>query len=733
MKKLTYLKIFLVVIFLGGVITSGAVVGLVYKYYKELPDISTLIEDYSPSTPTTVYDRKGRVIDVISREKRETAKFREVPQNVKNAFLAIEDKQFYSHHGIHFKRLLGAIVANVRSGSAAQGASSFTQQLARNAFLSHEKSISRKIKEALITFEIERKYTKDEIFEKYLNEIYFGAGAYGVKTAAEQFYRKDISQVGLAEGALLAGIPNRPETYNPSKKLDNALKRMRLILSEMYKDGMITKEEYDEALAHKFYNENNLPKDFVLDENTTIVYNKRSDVEYNVPDFSGLVENILLENFDEDLIYTGGLKVYTTLDLDFQKIAKETFDNYSFFKKQGREGLQGGMVTVDPNNGHVISIVAGKDFKAGGFNRATMARRQLGSSFKPFLYFTALQNGYELNSVIEDRYLQYGKWIPKNYGNRYNKNLTLLTALDRSVNTVSIQLLDKVGVSTVKRNIAKLDPNLKIPNDLTAALGSFENTPLQHALNYSVFANGGYKVEPIIVTSVVDKYGNTIYEKLPQKEKIYDSLDTSLITYMLKSSVMFGSSGRAAVYDSNKKRIEQGGKTGTTNENRTLWYAGITPNYVTTIYIGYDNNAPISGDVSGGNGVAPLWAQYYQKLVDSNVYNTNDKFSFLENYLKNGDLVMQTLALNTGLKMDKGRDFAIRRGKLELERDDKYSKGIEGIFERAGYRAESSPKNKQQTFEEVSPIETKPVENNSQNQSNSSNSNDSLFQRLLGN
>ena len=390
------------------------------------------------------------------------------------------------------------------------------------------------------------------------------------------------------------------------------------------------------------------------------------------------------------------------------------------------------MVTVDPNNGHVISIVAGKDFKAGGFNRATMAKRQLGSSFKPFLYFTALQNGYELNSVIEDRYLQYGKWIPKNYGNRYNKNLTLLTALDRSVNTVSIQLLDKVGISTVKRNVAKLDADLKIPDDLTASLGSFENTPLQHALNYSVFANGGYKVAPIIVTSVIDKYGNTLYEELPKKEKIYDSLDTSLITYMLKSSVMFGSSGRAAVYDSNKRRIEQGGKTGTTNENRTLWFAGITPNYVTTIYIGYDNNKPITGDVSGGNGVAPLWAQYYQKLVDSNLYDTKAKFSFLDNHLKNGDLVMQTLALNTGLKMDKGRDFVIRRGKLELERDDKYSKGIEGIFERAGYKTKVQEK-KEEIFEEITPIENNKIENNSQNQNNKSNNSDSLFQRLLGN
>lgn len=731
MKKFTYLKIFLAVIFLGGIITSGVVFGVVYKYYKELPDISTLIEDYSPSIPTTVYDRKGKVIDVISRESRKIAKFREIPQNVKNAFLAIEDKQFYSHHGIHFKRLAGAVVANVKNGSAVQGASSFTQQLARNAFLSHEKSLARKIKEALITFEIERKYTKDEIFEKYLNEIYFGAGAYGVRTAAEQFYRKDISQINLAESALLAGIPNRPDTYNPSRKLKNSLKRMKLILSEMYEDGMITKEEYEKALAHKFYNENNLPKDFVLDENTTVVYNKKSAVEYNVPDFSNLVENLLLENFDEDLIYTGGLKVYTTLDLDIQKVAKETFENYSFFKNDGKKELQGALVTVDPNNGHVIAVVAGRDFKSGGFNRATMAKRQLGSSFKPFLYFTALQNGYELNSVIEDRYLQYGRWIPKNYGSRYSKNLTLLTALDRSVNTVSIQLLDKVGISTVKKNIAKLDPELRIPDDLTASLGSFENTPLQHALDYSVFANGGYKVEPIFVTSIVDRYGNTLFEKLPQKEKVYESLDTSLITYMLKSSVLHGSSSRASVYDLNKKRIEQGGKTGTTNENRTLWFAGITPNYVTTIYVGYDNNAPIKGNISGGTGVAPLWAQYYQNLVNKKLYDTSAKFSFLDNHLKNGDLFIQNLALDSGLRTNGGRDFIIRKQRVELESVSKYSQGIKGLFDKNGYRVIKEQESNNSQVHNPIPDNTK-QENTQQTHSNS-NTNDSLFQRLLGN
>ena len=683
MKLKSFFKFLLALILVVGIGVTGVGLYVMNKYYKELPDISKIIEDYSPSIPSTVYDRKGRVIDVISKESRDIAKFKEIPQNVKNAFLAIEDKQFYEHHGIHFKRLLGAVVANVKSGRAVQGASSFTQQLARNAFLSHEKSLDRKIKEALITFEIERKYTKDEIFEKYLNEIYFGAGAYGIKTAAARFYRKDISQVNLPEAALLAGIPNRPEKYNPTKHLNNALSRMKLILSEMYKDNMITKEEYEKALNHKFYNSNKLPKDFVPNDDTTIIYNTKNTVDYNVPDFSNLVIDTLLEQFDENTLYTGGLKIYTTLDLDFQKVAKSTFENYSLLKSN--EKLQGGMITIDPNNGEVIAIVAGKNFKVGGFNRATMARRQLGSSFKPFLYFTAIQNGYELNTVVEDKYLQYGKWIPKNYGSRYNKNMTLLTALDRSVNTVSIQLLDKIGVKKLKENMAILDPNLKIPDNLTASLGSFEGTPIEQALNYSIFANGGYKIEPVIVTSVVDRYGNQLYENQGKKEKIYEGLDTSLITYMLKSSVLFGSSSKAAVFDKNNQRIEQGGKTGTTNENRTLWFAGITPNYVTTVYLGYDDNKPIKGRVTGGSAVAPLWAQYYQNLVNQGLYDTTAKFSFLENYLNSGELENETLSLISGLRVNDGRNFVIRQGKLEIESAEKYSKGIQGIFNNLGY------------------------------------------------
>lgn len=718
----TILKVFVVLFLLGGLATGGLVLGVIAKYSKELPDIATLIEDYSPSLPTVLYDRNGEIIDTIYRESRDSVKLKEVPIYSRNAFLAIEDKQFYSHHGIHIKRLLGAIVANIKSGRAVQGASSLTQQLAKNAFLTHERKLSRKIKEAIITFEIERKYTKDEIFEKYLNEIYFGSGAYGIKTAAKQFFRKDISQINIAESAMLAGIPNRPEKYNPRKNLKSSLQRMNLILSEMYNDGLITKEEFDTATNWKFINENDLPKDFKIDDKTTIIYNKKTNIVTNYPDFTNLAEEFLVDTFGENKVYTEGLKVYTTLDVKMQKVAKETFEKYDFFKRSPK--LQGGMVTIDPENGHIISIVGGRNFKSGNFNRATMAKRQLGSSLKPFLYLSAMENGMEMNSVVDDSFVSFGKWIPKNYGSRYSHNVTLLNALDRSLNIVSIKLLEKVGTQSFREMMAKIDPNLQIPDNLTASLGSFENTPLQHAIDYSIFANGGYIVDPITVIKVEDRYGNLIYESTPRREKVFDSVNTSIITFMLESSVRHGSSSRASVFNKNKERIEQGGKTGTTNENRTIWFAGITPDYVTTIYIGYDDNKPIKGNVTGGTGVAPMWAKYYQTLINKGLYLPTT-FSFLENHIKNGDLYPQIMTVNNGLLSSSGREFLVRKGNLQLESANKYENGIAGIFGQGSVKPSEAFEENINSNNNFNEDEDMAPEN--------STSSDSLFNRLLGN
>jgi penicillin-binding protein 1A len=535
--------------------------------------------------------------------------------------------------------------------------------------------MARKIKEAIITMEIERNYTKDEILEKYLNEIYFGGGAYGIKSAAKLFFQKDVSELNVAEGALLAGIPNRPEMYNPRRNLERSLQREKLVLAQMYKDGVIDEETYNKAVAHKFIHESNIKPNTKLDENTTVIYERKPKRNSTVPAYTDMVEEFLLKNFDENLLYTGGLKVYTPLDMKMQEVAEESFKNYPAIKNDKK--LEGAMVTIESSTGNVVSIVGGKNYKIGNFNRATMARRQLGSSFKPLIYFTALKEGMEPNTIVEDSRIVFGNWAPRNYGNRTRDNVTLVDALDKSINMVSIKLLQKVGEKKLKEVVKATGAQFNIPNNLTAALGSFEGTPLNLARAYAPFSNGGYSVEPTFVTKIEDASGNTIYKANVNKDRVFESDAIGLMTYMLKSSVQNGTSRGAAVKDLNGNPIEQGGKTGTTNEARTVWFAGITPEYVTTIYLGYDDNKPQGKNATGGGLVTPLWKDYYQKLVDNKIY-TPGKFEFLEDHIKNGDLIVQNLDLTTGLinNTESGRPFLLRKNKRELEYNGKYSSGI---------------------------------------------------------
>jgi len=702
-----FLKWGIVIGLLVGLAIGGAGLFILNKYYKEIPDIEELIEGYAPSMPTTVYDRNENVIDILFTESRDVVKLKDVPDIAKEAFFAIEDKKFREHHGIHPKRVIGAIYANYKAGKTVQGASSITQQLAKNSFLTNERTMARKIKEAIITLEIERRYTKDEILEKYLNEINFGSGIYGIKTAAKQYFKKDVSELSLPEAAMLAGIPNRPERYNPRKRLNNSIERSHLILREMKKDGRITEGEYEEAKAHEFINEENLLEDFVPNENITVIYNKEKEDSVKYPDFTHIVVDYLikdsglvkresregksekqieeikrLEEIEEsrvrNLIYSGGLKIHTTLDIRMQDEAKKIFDGYSLFKK--RSYLNGGMVTVDPDNGHVISIVGGKDFKVGNFNRATQAKRQVGSSFKPFLYFYGILNGMETTTVIEDSFFSQGRWTPKNFGGNYYDNITLQNALDRSLNIVSIKILRKVGTKNFQDFVKeKINPNLQVPDNLTSALGSFEASPLEMATAFAIFSNGGYVVDPVFVTTVEDRNGNIIYSNEVKKEKRFDSIDTSVVTSMLSSSVIRGSSARAAVFTKDKKRIAQGGKTGTTNKNRTVWYVGITPDYVTAIYVGRDDNKQVAS-ITGGTGAAPLWKSYYQNLINKGLYVPGE-FSYLDNHLKNSELMRQYVDPKTGFLGSGGREYIVRTTGLQVEWASKYSKGgIAGVL-----------------------------------------------------
>ena len=674
MKKLLVILLKLIaVLFVVGAL---AVFAIIIKYRLELPNIQSMVEDYKPRMATTIYDKNNNVVDVLEAESRDAVKLEDVSPYVKEAFLAIEDKKFYSHHGLHFKGIIRAVLTNFLKGKATQGGSSITQQLAKNAFLTPERTFSRKVKEAILTYQIERTYTKDEILERYLNEIYFGSGSYGIKNAADQYFRKDPKDLNIAEAALLAGIPNRPTKYDPNRSLDNALHRQQIILKEMFEDGRITKEEYEEALAYKFELENeenvkNVPK------NTSIIYNRRPKKAYNNPELTTIVENYLAEIYDDEQIYSSGLKIYTTIDLDYQKVARDTFNAYPYFKNKE---INGAMVTLDPFTGGIISIVGGKNFKAGNFDRATMAGRQLGSSFKPFVYLKALESGYEPYSVVVNDFVAYGKWVPKNFDGRYTFNSTLVNSLNLSLNIPAVKLMDAVTVEAFKEEMTdKIKLTSEVQN-LTTALGSVDSTPVNTAANFSIFVNGGYIVKPNIIREIRDNQDILIYVADIEKVKAFDSVDVSVITAMLKSVVSNGTATKARVYDKSGRPIQQGGKTGTTNEHRTAWFVGITPEYVTVCYIGRDDNKPMYGKMTGGSAVAPMWGRYYQTLINKGLY-TPGKFEFLENYLETGDLVKQNIDIYTGL-LDgpNSKEMVIRKGRLQVESAAKYKNGIASLF-----------------------------------------------------
>ena len=674
MKKLLVILLKLIaVLFVVGAL---GVFAIIVKYRLELPNIQSMVEDYKPQMATTIYDKNNNVVDVLEAESRDAVKLEDVSPYVKEAFLAIEDKKFYSHHGLHFKGIIRAVLTNFLKGKATQGGSSITQQLAKNAFLTPERTFSRKVKEAILAYQIERTYTKDEILERYLNEIYFGSGSYGIKNAADQYFRKDPKDLNIAEAALLAGIPNRPTKYDPNRSLENALHRQQIILKEMFEDGRITKEEYEEALAYKFEleNEENVKN---VPENTSIIYNRRPKKAYNNPELTTIVENYLAEIYDDEQIYSSGLKIYTTIDLDYQKVARDTFNAYPYFKNKE---INGAMVTLDPFTGGIVSIVGGKNFKAGNFDRATMARRQLGSSFKPFVYLKALESGYEPYSVVVNDFVAYGKWVPKNFDGRYTFNSTLVNSLNLSLNIPAVKLMDAVTVEAFKEEMTdKIKLTSEVQN-LTTALGSVDSTPVNTAANFSIFVNGGYIVKPNIIREIRDNQDILIYVADIEKVKAFDSVDVSVITAMLKSVVSNGTATKARVYDKSGRPIQQGGKTGTTNEHRTAWFVGITPEYVTVCYIGRDDNKPMYGKMTGGSAVAPMWGRYYQTLINKGLY-TPGKFEFLENYLETGDLVKQNIDIYTGL-LDgpNSKEMVIRKGRLQVESAAKYKNGIASLF-----------------------------------------------------
>ena len=676
-----FLKIMLILLISGFLVACGGVFFLFSSAKKELPDIKQLIENYAAPEPTSIYDINGELIDKMFVEDREAVPFDKIPKDLKDAFLSIEDKRFYEHNGIDYIRLTKSVIVNITTMRKAQGGSTITQQLARNAFLTLEKKWDRKIKEAIIAMEIERLYTKDEIFEKYINEINYGQGSYGAQVAAKTYFGKDLQKINLAEAAMLAGIPNRPSAYNPIRSLDAALKRQRFVLSMMLRNGFVTQAEYDIAMAQTFVYEDEATDRQRKDAMVTLV--KRSKIAKrgaNAPEFVDLVKNELLEYFEEEELYQNGYKVYTTIDIKMQREAEKALKESAPF--QSDANLNGALITIDVNTGYVKAMVGGRDFKAGDFNRATQAKRQPGSSFKPFVYFAALEKGYEMSSLVEDTPVTFGKWTPRNYGNRYSGvPVTLLQALDRSINTVSVKLTDAVGVDAVIERARKAGFTSDIPRELSISLGTMSVSPMEFARAYAPFANGGYKIKPISIIKVTDKFDKVIYESKEEKEKVFNTQNVALINHMLQSTVNNGTGRAARVFHGNRQ-VAVGGKTGTTNESRSAWFAGFTPDTVTTIYIGYDDNKPMVSSATGGGSVAPIFGKYYNSIVAKGIYKPTYSFPFAANVGVSDDLISENIDPLTGLPIegDGGTEAMIRRENMPAEFSNKYEDGLESFF-----------------------------------------------------
>ncbi len=658
---------FLIKILGVGILIGASVLGyMLYTLRQETP--TELIESYSPLSPSIIYDINGNQIDTISVENRDPISISDVPLDVQNAFLAIEDRKFRSHHGFDYTRLTKAFFLLV-TGKGREGGSTITQQLAKNAFLSPERTLTRKIKEAMLSIEIERKYTKDEILENYLNTIYFGQGAYGIKNAAIKYFNKQPKDLTIAQSAVLASLPKSPTKYS---KIENAIQRQRIVLNQMKAFKFITEEQYEKAIAEEITfvsgniksgnEEEQISTSNIAPEFTTIVLDE--------------IRKILkIEEGDQKFLFDG-YKIYATVDLNMQRAAYKAFN--SNYNLRNRKSLNGALFSIDPSNGFVKAMVGGKNYKKGEFNRATSALRQPGSSFKPLVYLSALQKNMGMNTVMEDSPLTNSNWSPKNYDGKFRDSMTLARALEISNNTIPVKLLQRVGIDSVEkiwRDVGVVGGDF--PKDLTLALGSITTKPIDMALFYAALANGGYKVTPQYIYKIENKFGEIIYEAKPEKKKIFESYDVAILTYMLQNAINYGTGQPAKVFK-NGKLIPMAGKTGTTSDYVSAWFTGYTPTLATVVYVGNDDNKPMGGGMSGGAAAGPIWKNYMQSVVNIENYNIGT-FEFIDDYIKRKDLTQREIDLTIGLLDVDGankRTALFKTGTEPIEFENKFINGI---------------------------------------------------------
>lgn len=621
-------------VFLAFIIFSALCVYGLVIIFDGLPSIDDL-EEYTPPISSKIFDVNNNQIGEFTMEKREVIPLENIPRNMVNSIIAMEDTAFFNHPGISVKGTLRAVLTDIVKGKRAQGGSTITQQLAKTLYLTRKKEIIRKLREYILALQIEHRFSKQEILQLYLNQIWFGEGAYGIKEAARTYFGKNVSELSLSDCALLTAQIAAPSRFNPFSYPERAKNRRNTVLMRMYEEGFITKEEYDGAKLDP------LPEEKTHRPLTAAPY----FVEY--------VRRQLEPRYGVDMLWKGGLKIYTTLDLNAQTKSEEIMEKHlaqldenvakslkpSYFEKRNSSEtpkLQGSFMVMDNKSGAIRVMIGGRDYRESKFNRAVQASRQPGSTFKPFVWMAAITNGMTATDIVDDTPMTYyydGKdwrrfddssqfdlsiatqpfigdkefqiWVPNNVDKRSLGRLTLRRGLEQSRNIVAINLTEKVGPTTVVSVARRAGITSRMRSVLSIALGTPEVTLFEMVNAFGTFANAGIKVTPYGVARVEDQNGIILEEFAPQEREVFTPQQSYILINLMKGVVDRGTGVRA-------KSLNRpiAGKTGTSQDHRDLWFIGSTPDITAGAWMGYDDYSTIENqDWTGGATVLPFWVE----------------------------------------------------------------------------------------------------------------------------
>ena len=596
-------------LFILSVLFVAFLVGSLYfasVFMSAKKDFNKVVSVNILPVPTKVYSSDGKLIGSFGLQNRIPVKLKDISMNMKYAILASEDARFYDHGAIDLVSMFRALIADIVHKKIVQGGSTITQQLVKNIYLTPSKTITRKLKEVILAYRLEKKLTKNQILELYLNTVYFGAGAWGIESAARTYFDTHAKDLTIPQSALLAGLVKAPSAYNPYKHPEDAKRRMIYVLKRMYDNHFITFEQYKKAM------------------NSKIVLKKQSANFFGLivaPYFTDYVRSWLIDRYGEDIVYTSGLKVYTTLDTRLQRYAFIAVKTGVLRLKKRYDGLQSALLAMDPKTGYIKAMVGGFSYEKSQFNRALQAERQPGSSFKPFIYLTAISQGYMPTDTVKDEpevFRFNGKeWRPQNYEGTFHGTVSLMYALVHSVNVATINLLNAVGVENVIKTAKRLGIQEKIPHNLSIALGSLSVRLIEMVRAYASFDNYGLLPKPIFITRVVNRYGKVIYDNEPQLKRVANTIDAFILTGMLKNVIGYGTGRKARVIGR-----PLAGKTGTTNDYKDAWFIGFSPNLVCGVWVGYDNNRTIFRGATGARAALPIWITFMKNALNGTPIKT---------------------------------------------------------------------------------------------------------------